>query len=63
MSHPFEKAVQVVEARPLHGFAAPALVHEVVELAATAWWGSGGHAGPSPSAAPFAGVGHHLVRQ
>ena len=63
LGHAFEEAVEVVEARALHGLATPTLVHEVVELAAATRRRRGGHAGPTPSAAPLTGVGYYLVRQ
>lgn len=61
MSHSIEESMQVVKARSLYRFASPALVHEVVELAAAARQRGGRHARAAGPVAPVVGVRHHLA--
>lgn len=60
VGHAVEEPVQVVEARPLHGLAAPALVHQVVEFAAAARRGCGRHARLTAPRTPFTCVSYDL---
>lgn len=63
VAHAVEEAVQVVEPRAVLGLAAPALVHEVVQLTAAARRRRAWHAHISASAAPFTGVSYHLANK
>lgn len=60
MGHALQIAMQIVESWTLGRFSAPALVHEVVELAAATWWRCSWYTCSSAAAAPLTGIHYYL---